>query len=538
MLKLRRKLLAAGVAGVLLVTGSAKKLLATGAAGVLLATRSMRKLLAAGVVGVLLVTGSAKKLLAAGVVGVILVAGVAACGGSSPSRQDVLSDLADEVIIPAYEDFLRDSMDLAEAVDDLCAIVVGASSAGTTAGDMTTTMDSAASNQSVNDSATAGSATNNSGTTASNAGTTAGDDASATEASAADSSAADASAAAEDALNAAHDALSATRNSWSFSEAMWVGPVMDRRSRAVIDWEIDAEQIDARIADTAFALTAENLATRVGADERGLGAAEHILGNPSAPDATLLKLANPRYCEYLQATTQVAAEEAQALQSDWTASFEGSQPYRSTFSDPDGSGLDDIVNGTINLLRKTSDMELRQALNGDLDTIQEGPLGRGVDDIAHHLAGIRAVLIGGVEVGNGGGTGGGGSESSRETSSEFGGMGDDTAGGSAETGGADSSSEGEVRSSGGGGSIAGEINGLSELLGGDITDRLTARLDAADAAVAALDAPLRASVSENPARVEAAYDALKALQMTVATEVVSKLGVAIGFSDTDGDSAG
>ena len=409
------------------------------------------------------------KLLAATVAGLTLAAMVAACGGSSPSRQNALSDLADEVIVPAYEDFLRDSSELADAVNDLCA-----GSGGDTA--------------TVN----------------------------------------------EDALNAAHDALSAARDSWSFSEAMWMGPVMDRRSRAVIDWEIEAEQIDARIADTAFALTAENLATRVGADERGLGAAEHILGSPSAPEATLLKLANPRYCEYLQAITQVAAEEAQALQSDWTSSFEGSQPYRSTFSDPDGSGLDDIVNGTINLLRKTSDMELRQALNGDMDTIQEGTLSKGVDDIAHHLAGIRAVLIGGVEVGNGGGAGGGGIASSRETSSEFGGM----AGGSTETGDTGGNIEGEVRSSGGGGNIAGEINGLSELLGGDITDRLTARLDAADAAVAALDAPLRASVSENPARVEAAYDALKTLQMTIATEVVSKLGVAIGFSDTDGDSAG
>ena len=368
-----------------------------------------------------------RKLLGAGV---ILVAGVAACGDSSPSREDVLSDLADEVIIPAYEDFLQASTGLADAVDGLCAGSDG-------------------------------------DTTAMNEG----------------------------ALNAAHDALAAARDSWSFSEAMWVGPVMDRRSRALIDWEIDAEQIDARIADTSFALTAENLATRVGADERGLSATEYILGSPSASEATLLKLANPRYCEYLQATTQVAAEEAQALQSDWTASFEDGQPYRSTFSAPDGSGLDDIVNDTINLLRKTSDMELRRALDGDLDTIQEGPLGKGIDDIAHHLAGIRAVLIGGVEVGSGGGVDGdGGNES--------------------------------------------EIKGLSELLGGDITDRLTARLNAADAAVAALDAPLRTSISENPARVEAAYDALKALQVTIATEVVSKLGVAIGFSDTDGDSAG
>lgn len=446
MLKLRRELLGAGV---LLAARRMRKLLAAGVVGVLLATGSARTLLAARVTGVLLAAKSMRKLLAAGVVGVLLVTVVAACGDSSPSREDVLSDLADEVIIPAYEDFLQASTRLADAVDGLCAIVSDTSSAGTATGG---------------------------------------------ETSASDASTADASATAEGALNAAHDALAATRDSWSFSEAMWVGPVMDRRSRALIDWEIDAEQIDARIADTSFALTAENLATRVGADERGLGAAEYILGSPSASEATLLKLANPRYCEYLQATTQVAAGEAQALQSDWTASFEGSSPYRSTFSDPDGNGLDDIVNDIINLLRKTSDMELRRALDGDIDTIQEGPFGRGVDDIAHHLAGIRAVLIGGVKVGSGEGAGGGGIED--------------------------------------------EINGLSELLGGDITDRLTARLDAADAAVAALDTPLQASISENPAEVEAAYDALKALQVTIATEVVSKLGVAIGFSDTDGDSAG
>ena len=475
MLKLRRKLLGAGV---ILVVRRARKLLAARVTGVLLAARRMRKLLAAGVAGI------------------VLVAGIAACGDSSPSREDVLSDLADEVIVPAYEDFLQASTGLADAVNDLCAIVSGASSASTATDDMT---DSATSSQAANT---------------------------------------EASATAEGSLSSVYDALAATRDSWSFSEAMWVGPVMDRRSRALIDWEIDAEQIDARIADTSFALTAENLATRVGADERGLGAAEYILGSPSASEETLLKLANPRYCEYLQATTQVAAGEAQALQSDWTASFEGSSPYRSTFSDPDGNGLDDIVNDTINLLRKTSDMELRRALDGDLDTIQEGPLGRGVDDIAHHLAGIRAVLIGRVEVGNGGGVDGGGSESSRDTGSEFGGIGEDMAEGSAGTGGTVGSSEGEVRSSEGDGGNGSEIKGLSELLGGDITDRLTARLDAANAAVAALDAPLRASASENPARVEAAYDALKALQMTIATEVVSKLGVAIGFSDTDGDSAG
>ena len=360
----------------------------------------------------LLVAGGAKKLLAAGVAGVLLATVVAACGDSPPSRQDVLGDLADEVIIPAYDNFLNSSSSLAESVSNLCLTLSGSD-------------------------------------------------------------------ATEGALSSVHDALEAARANWSFSEAMWVGPVMERRSRAVIDWDIDAEQIEARIADTSFALTADNLAGRVGADERGLSAVEYVVGSPSAPETAIAKLANPRYCEYLAAATQVVAAEAELLVSDWTTSFEDGPPYRTVLSDPDGSGIDDIVNGAFNLLRKTSDMELRPAVNGDLDAVKEGPLGLGVADIQEHLAGIRAVLIG--------------------TSGPM---------------------------------------GLSELLGDDITDRLAARLDAADAAVSAITPTLRVAAAENPNSLSEAYEALKDLQMTISTEVVSKLGVALGFSDTDGDSAG
>ena len=370
----------------------------------------------------LLVAGGAKKLLAVGVAGVLLAAAVAACGDSPPSRQDVLDDLADEVIIPAYDSFLTASSSLAEAVSDLCLLL---SSSDTSA---------------------------------------------------------------EGALNSVYDALEASRSDWSFSEAMWVGPVMERRSRAVIDWDIDAEQIETRIADTSFALTADNLATRVGADERGLSAVEYVVGSPSAPEAAIARLANPRYCEYLTAATQVVVAEAELLVSDWTTSFEDGPPYRTVLSDPDGSGVDDIVNGSFNLLRKTSDMELRPAANGDLDAVKEGPLGLGVADIAEHLAGIRAVLIG--------------SGANQGSTQEDGPM------------------------------------GLSELLGDDITDRLATRLDAADEAVSAITPPLRAAAADNPSSLNQAYEALKELQMTISTEVVSKLGVALGFSDTDGDSAG
>lgn len=353
------------------------------------------------------------KLFAVGVAGLLLAA---ACG-STPSRQDVLGNLADEVIIPAYEDFFRASAGLAEALADLCPLDASASRVA-------------------------------------------------------------------DQIAAVQDALRAARASWSFSEAMSLGPVMLDRSRAVIDWEIDAEQIDARVADASFALTSENLATRVGADERGLSAAEYILANT---ETAISKLSNPRYCEYLQAIIEVIASEAQLLRSNWTVSFRDGPPYREIFidgSDIAGIGLDDfgpdaIVNNSLNLLSKINDMELRKALDGDLSALQESQFGMGADHILQHLAGVRAALIG------------------RDGT-----------------------------------------KGLSELLGGDITDRLAVRLDAADAAVAALDAPLRTSVRDNPAGVENAYEAIRAVRVTVATEVVSKLGVAISFSDTDGDSAG
>ena len=385
----------------------------------------------------------------------LLATVAAACGDSPPSRQDVLGDLADEVIIPAYDSFLTASSSLAEAVGDLCASL---SSEGV--------------------SERAGGATG-----------TDGEVGMSEEAGTANSDAANSDAAAEGALHSVYDALEASRAGWSFSEAMWVGPVMERRSRAVIDWDIDAEQIETRIADTSFALTADNLATRVGADKRGLSAVEYVVGSPSAPEAAIARLANPRYCEYLTAATQVVVAEAELLMSDWTTSFEDGPPYRTVLSDPDGSGVDDIVNGSFNLLRKTSDMELRPAANGDLDAVKEGPLGLGVADIAEHLAGIRAVLIG---------TSGTNESSTQE--------------------------DGPM--------------GLSELLGDDITDRLAARLDAADAAVSAITPPLRAAAADNPSSLNKAYEELKELQMAISTEVVSKLGVALGFSDTDGDSAG
>ena len=82
--------------------------------------------------------------------------------------------------------------------------------------------------------------------------------------------------------------------------------------------------------------------------------------------------------------------------------------------------------------------------------------------------------------------------------------------------------------------------GLSPLLGDDLSERLEAQLEVALGAVDAIGPPLRQAATRPGSRegVIAARDAIKTVQITVGTEVVSRLGVVIGFSDADGDMAG
>ena len=342
------------------------------------------------------------------VVGAVCAAAVAACGAGAPDRSDVLGDLADDVIVPAYERLAVSTEALAGATAELCS-----------------TLD-------------------------------------------------------PDDWAAARRALGEARADWSYSEAMWVGPVMERRSWAVIDWPISPSEIENLIADTTVEIDYDRLARRIGADQRGLGAVDYLLGPPGAAD--LDDLADPRRCAYLAGVAEVAAAEAALLPADWTADFEGEGPYRAVFVDSDGSGLDDVVNDAVFLLEAITDLELGAALGemgreADPSRIAEGPAGLGAADLADRLEGLRAVLIGPDDAG-----------------------------------------------------------GLNPLLGDDLTGRLAARFASAAAAVAAIEPPLLDAVATSPQTVSAARAAIKDLQITIATEVVSRLGVTIGFSDADGDT--
>ena len=281
-------------------------------------------------------------------------------------------------------------------------------------------------------------------------------------------------------LSEARTGLAAARAQWKYTEAMWVGPVMERRSWAVIDWPVKPEEIESLIADPAAELEVDYLGRSIGADQRGLQAIEYVLGGDDV--ATLRALADPRRCAYLAGIADVIALESGLLPSDWSLDWEGDGPYLAVFTNPDSSGLDALINDALFLLERMSDEELGDALGvmgdpADLDAVVEGAEGLGVADLRWRLASLRSVLVG------------------------------------------DSQEE-----------------GLAPLLGDDLSDRLRRDLDRATDLVNELDTPLRQALDSTPSDVAEARQAIKDVQVTVATEVVGRLGVTIGFSDADGDS--
>lgn len=363
-------------------------------------------------------TGARGVLGAIGIaVGVVVSLAVSGCGTGSPSRGDVLGDLADETIVPAYQQFEADTAALRDTVTALClapsaALVVDA-----------------------------------------------------------------------------RNALTAARQSWSFSEAMWAGPVMERRSWAVVRWPVASDEIEALISDRSVVLDLDRLTNRIGADQRGLGALEYILHSEDDPfdrtPGTLSALGDVRRCEYAQGVATVIAQEAMLLAEGWTEEWEGGEPFREQISDSDSDGVDLLVNDSLFLLESITDLELGAALGAmggppKPDAIDEGPSAAGVDDLLHRLAGVEAVLVG----------------------------------------------------------AAGTGQGLAPLLVEDLAARLREGFAEARRAASALTPPLRNAVVESPDAAVAARDAIKAVQVIVATEVVGRLGVTIGFSDADGDSSG
>ncbi|MEL6893919.1 MAG: imelysin family protein [Actinomycetota bacterium] len=103
-------------------------------------------------------------------------------------------------------------------------------------------------------------------------------------------------------------AVTSARALWTGLNPWWFGPVMDERSRFVVDFDVDPVEIDALLA-SAESLDATTLRDLYGADQRGLGAIDAVL-------ASTVEL-NERQCEFLVANAGLVRAEAATLAASW-----------------------------------------------------------------------------------------------------------------------------------------------------------------------------------------------------------------------------
>ena len=290
------------------------------------------------------------------------------------------------------------------------------------------------------------------------------------------------------ALTAARDAWRRAGAAWAQSEASGVGPAQDRRSASRIAWPIvQPERIDALIAERPD-LTAAAAGSEISSTQRGLWAIEHVL---FAPDADADLAPGSGRCAYLAAVAAVAADEAAALLDEWRVARDGDgPPYKDYFTARSALGLitadavAELVRTQVFLIRTIVDMRLAGAmgLRGEPDpsAIPGGPAENALADLRNQIKGMRAVYEG-----SGGGLG---------------------------------------------------LSTLIAPLSADADARVRERFAASFAAMDALGAPLRQAAAQRAPEADALLQALMDLQTTLSTEVVSLLGVSVGFSDADGDS--
>lgn len=290
-------------------------------------------------------------------------------------------------------------------------------------------------------------------------------------------------------LIAAQDAWRTARASWLMTRAAPFGPVTDRRSLGLVDWSpTDTSDID-RILGEGRSLTVADVGDTLASDQRGFGAIEHLL----FADGALAKLRDsPAHCAYLTGLTGVVAGETGAVAVEWAEGASGGNPYRDYFTDRANVSLfptdavAEVVRSQVFLIRDIVDVRLASALGlrgegPDLTMLPGEAAANGLRDLRSELLGMRDVYEGqGVE-----------------------GLG-----------------------------VSALVTPLSE----DADLRMRRQFASALDAIDVVDLPLRAALEQRPEQVRNIYDRLTELQRTLSVEVVSLLGVSVGFSDTDGDS--
>ena len=290
-----------------------------------------------------------------------------------------------------------------------------------------------------------------------------------------------------DALDAAREAWRDARAAWLRTESYRFGPAMDRRTISLMDWwPIDVEKIERNLADEEL-VTPERVKEFLPATQRGLSVAEYLLFAPDS--AGLANGSDPARCSYLQSVAAVNSEESAGILDDWQGSGDSSG-YAGYFDGTGSLALVDsdaeaeVVRSLVFQVRSIANMRLGAALGvdvtADASAIPSGDADNTREDLLGQLHGIASIYQG---------------------------------------------AEGGI-------GISARVASISA----DTNARMLAAIEATIAATRSLDGSIVAQIDTNPAQVRAVYDNMKELQRVLNTEIVSLLGVSVGFSDTDGDS--
>lgn len=351
----------------------------------------------------------------------LMLMGTVACAQAAPpSRQQVITSLSDDLIIPRYQEVAQQMDDLNVALVNLCA----------------------------NPSA--------------------------------------------ETLATARTAWREARAPWMRSQAMWFGPVMDRRSRSLVDWSpVDPGRIEATLTKRE-SVSANDVREFFGSTQRGLGAIEHVIfGEDAVAPASLGDHGGIR-CQYLTALGDVVSEEMAGVLADWTGNGSPSGGYAGYFKGTasvalvEQQAVDEAVRTSVFITRSIADMKLGKALgaNGggsDPSAIPGAGGNNAVADLRNQVLGMQDVYLG-------------------------------------------SGVEGSL-------GVSALVRGVSE----EADERLRGHFTAALEAIDGLQEPLQTTVVSNPEPARLAHQRIQELQRALNTEVVSLLGVTVGFADTDGD---
>ena len=288
-------------------------------------------------------------------------------------------------------------------------------------------------------------------------------------------------------LDAAREAWREARSAWSRVQAYTFGPVMELRIPSLVSWwPISQDKIEDALGRDA--ISADDVRESFAADQRGFSALEYLLFADDDLVLERLSAGDSAYSQYVAALSGVIAEAMQQAADDWRGEYGDAFSGSGDLAIAENLAIADLVRIPVFLTETVGDMQLGVALGvtkpeADPSVIPEGNAGAGVDDLEQNLRGIQDTYLGDAD-----------------------GLG-----------------------------ISDLIAQLSEDAGQRMRDALSDAINAIDA-LKSTGQSLNDLLQTDPDAVAEARDAIKAVQIVLNTEVVSLLGVTIGFSDNDGDS--